>query len=70
MEKLEAVREVTRHRLSTLSDAERGGVLFYAAGPFSSPPGDPWTARKAIRRCLEHQWEHLMETACRVDKQP
>ena len=52
-----------------LTDEERAKV-FLAPGPFSSPVGDPWTVRKCLRRCLEHQWEHLQETASRVGAPP
>jgi len=27
-----------------------------------------WTARRALRRMLEHEWEHLMEIAERLGK--
>jgi hypothetical protein len=26
-----------------------------------------WTARRGLRRMLEHQWEHLVEVAARLD---
>lgn len=65
--KMEAVREVTRQRLGGLTEEERGAV-FHAPGPFSPSGNDPWTARKAIRRCLEHQWEHLLEVGRRLGR--
>jgi hypothetical protein len=63
--KMAAVREAVRERLLSLSDEERAAIV-YVPGPFSSEEGDPWTIRKAIRRCLEHQWEHLDEISQRV----
>jgi hypothetical protein len=27
-----------------------------------------WTARRGLRRALEHDWEHLLEIAERLDK--
>ena len=27
-----------------------------------------WTARKALRRMLEHEWEHLVELSERLEK--
>lgn len=29
-----------------------------------------WTARRALRRCLEHEWEHLMELSRRLGQPP
>lgn len=29
-----------------------------------------WTARRGLRRCLEHAWEHLAEIATRLGKAP
>ena len=29
-----------------------------------------WTARRALRRCLEHEWEHLMELSRRLGLPP
>jgi lipopolysaccharide biosynthesis protein len=26
-----------------------------------------WTARRALRRMLEHEWEHLLELSKRLD---
>ena len=69
LEKLTLVREAVHRRLRSLTDEERAKV-FLAPGPFSSPVGDPWTVRKCLRRCLEHQWEHLQETASRVGAPP
>ena len=65
-EKLAVVRAAIRHRFRNLSGEERSKV-FLAPGPFGPPEGDPWTARKSLRRCLEHQWEHLDEVATRLE---
>ncbi|MFQ5858734.1 MAG: hypothetical protein ACE5LU_24290 [Anaerolineae bacterium] len=27
-----------------------------------------WTARRALRRMLEHQWEHLLKVSERLDE--
>lgn len=69
LEKLALVREAVCRRLRSFTDEERAQV-FLAPGPFSSPAGDPWTVRKCLRRCLEHQWEHLQETASRMGASP
>lgn len=54
----EACTALARTRLDAITDAElsaqnRHGVKV-------------WTARRALRRMLEHQWEHLVEVRARV----
>ncbi|HTX92878.1 MAG TPA: DinB family protein [Anaerolineales bacterium] len=49
---------LTRTRLEALSEAERRQ---------SVPHGQvTWTARRALRRMLEHAWEHRMEISTRL----
>jgi predicted RNase H-like HicB family nuclease/uncharacterized damage-inducible protein DinB len=51
---------VTAARLRILTEAERTAKV---------PHGQvTWTARRALRRMLEHAWEHLLEIAERLDQ--
>jgi len=50
-ERLEAVRQMVAARLSNLTPEERERVTIHA--------GEEWTARKVLRRFLEHEREHL-----------
>ena len=52
------VRERELARLRALSPAERERPVVRW--------GQTWTARKVLRRMLEHEWEHLVELADRV----
>lgn len=66
LEKLGLVRAAIRHRFQNLTQEERSKV-FLAPGPFGPAEDNAWTARKSLRRCLEHQWEHLNEVASRLE---
>ena len=46
-------------RLKALSEAERAALV--SRGPVT------WTARRVLRRMLEHDWEHLQELTQRVE---
>ena len=51
--------DITNSRLAALSDAERKVLV---------PHGQVmWSARRAMRRMLEHEWEHLMEISARLN---
>ena len=60
---LEMERRTALARLRQLTDEELGAV-FYPAH-FTKHPDEPWTARKALRRFLEHEREHI-EHICQV----
>jgi hypothetical protein len=56
---LGALWQVGSARLATMTDDERTRQV---------PHGQvTWTARRGLRRMLEHQWEHLVEVAARLD---
>lgn len=55
---LDDLWRVTRTRWKALSSAERSALL---------PHGQViWSARRGLRRTLEHQWEHLREISNRL----
>lgn len=55
---LEHAWEIDAGRLAVLSEAERTCPM---------PHGQvTWTARRCLRRTLEHEWEHLLEIATRL----
>ena len=55
-----ALWQVTRSRLEDITEAERGQSI---------PHGQvTWTARRGLRRMLEHAWEHLTEIADRLGR--
>jgi predicted RNase H-like HicB family nuclease/uncharacterized damage-inducible protein DinB len=54
---LEMERRTVVERFRQVSDGELGVTLYPTH--FTSAPGEPWTARKAIRRFQEHELEHL-----------
>jgi uncharacterized damage-inducible protein DinB/predicted RNase H-like HicB family nuclease len=53
---LEMERRTAVARLRDLSEAERSQVVYPAH--WTDHPGEAWTARKALRRFLEHEREH------------
>jgi uncharacterized damage-inducible protein DinB len=57
-EKLSRIRAVVLENLAVLSEDERARV--------NQQGKQLWTARKALRRCLEHEYEHLREISRRV----
>ncbi|MEW6718497.1 MAG: DinB family protein [Chloroflexota bacterium] len=59
LEFLEMERRTAVARLRELTTEERRGV-FYPTH-FTSRPEEPWTARKALRRFLEHEREHTAQ---------
>jgi uncharacterized damage-inducible protein DinB/predicted RNase H-like HicB family nuclease len=55
-ELLEMTRRTAIARLQQLTQAERSGVFYPTHRAWE--PGEPWTARKVLRRFLEHEREH------------
>jgi hypothetical protein len=49
-------------RLRTMSDAERGEVRPAGQGQ--------WSANGAVRRMVEHGWEHYLEICTRLGVEP
>ncbi len=49
-------RSTAQHRLHQMGDRERTEVAFPTA--WTDHPDEPWTARKALRRMIEHELEH------------
>ncbi len=57
---LTRVWQISNSRLAKLTEVERTR---------SVPHGQvTWTARRALRRMLEHEWEHMLEIAARLGK--
>lgn len=50
-------RRTVVRRFHKLTDAELSGVFY--PHRWTAHPDEPWTARKALRRLLEHEREHL-----------
>ncbi len=71
---LRAVRQGTEHLPAALTSvwqlaSERLEVMTGAERKQAVRRGQvTWTARRAFRRMLEHEWEHLMEIAKRLSK--
>jgi predicted RNase H-like HicB family nuclease len=53
---LEMERRTVTALLRELTDEEREAIMYPAW--FTDHPDEPWTARKALRRLLEHEREH------------
>lgn len=53
---LQMERNTAHQRLRQMTDRERAGVVFPTA--WTTHPDEPWTARKALRRMVEHELEH------------
>jgi predicted RNase H-like HicB family nuclease/uncharacterized damage-inducible protein DinB len=56
---LEMERRTAVARLSQLTEKERRNVFYPTAWAYH--PEEPWTARKALRRFLEHEREHIAQ---------
>jgi len=56
---LEMERRTAQARLCQLTEAERSNVLYSTV--WTDHPQEPWTARKALRRFLEHEREHTAQ---------
>jgi predicted RNase H-like HicB family nuclease/uncharacterized damage-inducible protein DinB len=56
---LEMERRTAVARLRRLTEAERGGILYPSR--WTKHPEEAWTARKALRRALEHERQHTAQ---------
>ena len=56
---LEMERRTAVARLRRLTEEERSGTFF--PGHWTRHPDEPWTARKVLRRFLEHEREHTQQ---------
>jgi uncharacterized damage-inducible protein DinB/predicted RNase H-like HicB family nuclease len=56
---LEMERRTAVARLCQLTDEERSGIFYPTQ--WTQHPDEPWTARKALRRFLEHEREHTAQ---------
>ncbi len=59
---LEMERRTALERLRRLTERERAEVFYPAR--WTEHPDEPWTARKALRRFLEHEREHTEHIKC------
>jgi predicted RNase H-like HicB family nuclease len=59
---LDRLLELEKARLRAMTAAERDEVIMRGQSP--------WTARSAVRRMLEHGWEHYVEIAERLGVAP
>ena len=56
---LEMERRTAEARLRRLTEAERSDVFY--PQHWTRHSEEPWTARKVMRRCLEHEREHTAQ---------
>ncbi len=63
--RLVAVREMAVRRLAVLTPAERSAVFTRAV--YTDHPDEEWTARKVLRRFVEHEREHLAQITALLD---
>ncbi len=59
---LDRLLELETDRLRAMTASERGEIIMRGQSP--------WSARSAVRRMLEHGWEHYAEIAERVGVEP
>jgi hypothetical protein len=57
LDALDRLHELESERLRTMGGDERAGVIMRGQ--------TPWSARSAVRKMLEHAWEHYREIAAR-----
>ncbi|MEX2227386.1 MAG: hypothetical protein WEB52_13150 [Dehalococcoidia bacterium] len=62
LDALDRLHALELARLRSMDADERRGVIMRGQSP--------WSARAAVRRMLEHAWEHYLEIAERLGKQP
>ena len=62
LDALDQLFDLETERLATMTDDERTKVIQRGQ--------NPWSARSAMRRMLEHGWEHYVEIAARLGKSP
>jgi predicted RNase H-like HicB family nuclease len=61
-EALDRLHALEVERLRSMDAAERTGVVMRGQ--------NPWSARAAVRRMLEHAWEHYVEISVRLGREP
>jgi hypothetical protein len=59
---LDRLHALEVERLRSMDADERTGVIMRGK--------NPWSARAAVRRMLEHAWEHYVEIAARLGREP
>jgi predicted RNase H-like HicB family nuclease len=62
LDALDRLHALEVERLKSMSAEERRGVIMRGQSP--------WSARAAVRRMLEHGWEHYVEIAWRLGRTP
>jgi hypothetical protein len=62
LDALDQLFELETERLDAMTDEERSEVIQRGQ--------NPWSARSAVRRMLEHGWEHYVEIAERLGATP
>jgi hypothetical protein len=62
LDALDRMFALETERLRTMTDDERSTVIMRGQ--------NPWSARRAVRNMLEHCWEHYVEIAVRLGKEP
>jgi hypothetical protein len=62
LDALDRLHALELERLNTMDAEERAAVIMRGQSP--------WTVRSALRRMLEHGWEHYVEIAERLGRQP
>jgi predicted RNase H-like HicB family nuclease len=62
LDALDQMFALETERLRTMTDDERSTVIMRGQSP--------WSARRAMRSMLEHCWEHYVEIAGRLGKEP
>ena len=62
LDALDRMFDLEVERLRTMTDEERSIVIMRGQ--------TPWSARRAMRSMLEHCWEHYVEIAARLGKEP
>ena len=61
-EALDELLALEKERLASMPSEERKGMIMRGHSP--------WSARSAVRRMLEHGWEHYVEIADRLGRAP
>jgi hypothetical protein len=62
LDALDGLHALELERLNAIDAEERGAVIMRGQSP--------WSVRYAVRRMLEHAWEHYVEIAERLGRQP
>lgn len=64
--RLATVREMAVRRLAVLTPTERAAV--FTRAEYTEHPEEAWTARKVLRRFVEHEREHTAQVAAMLDR--